>query len=826
MRRQIPLSRIDSSIAADWNLDSAAVEKRRDIFGKNDITETHANRWLELTINTIKDPMIWFLILTSILFAVLKNYQEAIILFAAIVPLVGMDAFLHWRTQVSTQNLKSHLASNAVVIRNGIESKVFAWEIVPGDLIVINSGMLIPADGVIVEGANLQVDEAVLTGESFPAQKQTLTALPAGLTEPSVDTKHWGFAGTRLLTGSALLRIVYTGKETLYGEIILSTLQTMQHRTPLQKAIAHLVFSLIIIATVICIILAVARYYQGFGIIDALLSAVILAVAALPDEFPVVFTIFLGIGIYRLAKKKALVRRAVSVENIGRITCICSDKTGTITEGCFRLVDYAPSEKFTSDDLLFTALSASRKDSGDLLDLAIIEAAEQKKIISQKPIATFPFTEDRKRETSIIRLNNNQIMAVTKGAPETIFSISTISPVAKKNYLDQIAKFAKAGYKILACAQCLIDQANTVIEPKHDYQFIGLLAFSDPPRKEAIEAVRQCQESKIHVLMITGDHPETARAVAKSIGLGGSEPSVILADTIKEHLKKNGDDYFRKIDVIARAVPSQKFEVVKALQNSGEIVAVTGDGVNDVPALKVSDVGIAMGERGTQSAREASDIILLDDNFGSIVNAISEGRQVFKNLNLSFKYLLMIHIPFVLSAALLPLFGYPLVFYPIHIVLIELIIHSTAILVFQDLPNEKKLAPVQRQKKIQFFSWKDKLEIISVGTFSTLLILLSFILTLHLAGNANEARALAFAILCFTSIAITIGLSGLRTWTSYSIIFSTFLLLLLTQFTFTAKFLYFEPLHLQDWIFVVLSSVVTLILTLVFRLKFIYKKHF
>ncbi len=814
MRRPIILSRIKSSIASDWSLDAIEVEKRRIQYGANDITEIHTNRWLELALNTIKDPMIWFLIITSILFLILKNYNQAIILFFAIIPLIGIDAFLHWRTQVSTQNLKSRLATFAIIIRNGIENKISIWEIVPGDLVVVSTGMIVPADGIIIAGKNIQIDESTLTGESFPAQKQLLSFLPDGLSDPAVESKHWGFAGTRLLTGTALLRIIYTGKETLYGEIILSALQTLQHRTPLQKAIDKLVFMLIIAATIFCIILAGARFYQGYGIIDALLTAAILAVAALPDEFPLVFTIFLGVGVYRLAKKKALVRRAVSVENIGRITCICSDKTGTITEGYFKLVQWFPTAPFTDRDLLHIARLASRNESGDLLDLAIIEETKQQKITTEKAIATFPFTEDRKRETALVSINTSRILAVTKGAPELILSISNISAAVKEIILKQIATLAATGYKILACAQSHIEKTTELAEPKNNYQFVGLLAFSDPPRKDAIEAVRHCRESKIHVLMITGDHPETARAIAKNIGLGKGEPKVMIAEDVKHYLQQNDGDYFRKIDVIARAIPLQKFDIVKALQSVGEIVAVTGDGVNDVPALKVSDISIAMGERGTQSAREAADIILLDDNFGTIVNAIAEGRQLFKNLSLSFKYLLMIHIPFVLSAAFIPLLGFPLLYYPIHIVLIELIIHPTALLVFQDLPKEGKLTPIQRHKKIQFFSWKDKLGILLVGTFSTALVILGFIFILHITKNVEHARALTFAILCFTSIAITIGLSSLRIWITRIIISAIIIILiLLMQFSFSAKFLYFTPLHIDDWIFIILSSLVTLLLT-------------
>ncbi len=809
MRRTLQLSRINTSLSTDWSLDDIQVETQQIQYGTNNIIETHRNRWLELIFDTAKDPMIWFLIATSLLFGFLKYYNQAVILFLAIIPLIGIDAFLHWRTQVSTQGLRSKLASNATVIRNGIETLIPAWQIVPSDLVVVTPGNFFPADGIIIAGKNLQVDESALTGEAFPASKQPLTQIPQGVLDPIVESNHWGFAGTRLLTGRALLRVAYTGQETIYGEIIASALQTSQERTPLQKAISKLVFAIIIAAVIFCMILALVRYYQGFGVIDAILSAATLAVAALPDEFPVVFTFFLGVGVYRLARKKALVRRAVSVENIGRITCICTDKTGTITEGRFQLARFIPAEQVQTVDLLYLATLASRLESGDPLDFAIYEKGQKENIKIPERKITFPFTEERKRETTIAVYDSNNHIVATKGAPETILALSILTDDERKKWLEHIKELASLGYKVIACAKKIIDKNHQDSEPENNYQFAGLLAFEDPPRKEVFEAVKNCQESRIHVLMITGDHPETAGSIAKQIGLGNGQPKVVLAEDIQTHL--NDKDYLLTIDVIARAIPSQKYDIVTALQSAGEIVAVTGDGVNDVPALKVGNIGIAMGERGTQSAREVADIILLDDNFDSIVNAIAEGRQLFKNLQLSFKYLLMIHIPFVFSAAIIPLLGYPLLYYPIHIVMIELVIHPTSILVFQDLPQKKKLEPVIRNVKIRFFTLQDWIKIMSIGIFTTCWVVFGFIWILHMNMSIEHARALSLAFLCFVSATLTLGLSEFKTWTARIIIFGTVAFsILLIQVNSISHFLNFRPLQTRDWLVVLLGSLITL----------------
>jgi Ca2+-transporting ATPase len=746
-----------------------------------------------------------------LLFALLKNYNQAIILLIATIPLIGMDAFLHWRTQVSTHSLKSSLAAQATVIRNGIEMQVAARELVPGDLVVVATGMSFPADGLIVAGKNLQVDESALTGESRPVKKEVLSEFQRGSTQPSVEGKYWGFAGTRILAGRALLRVVYTGSETLYGEIVTSAIHTTQERTPLQKAIARLVMILIFTASGLCFILAIVRYLQGFGLIDAILSAATLAVAALPDEFPVVFTFFLGVGVYRLAKKHALVQRAVSVENIGRISYICSDKTGTITEGRFQLVKLLAADNLNTEELLFIATAASRLESGDLIDIAIFNKPETALEIPQ-PLKTFPFTENRKRETSIIEIESQQYLVATKGAPEKILDICSLDAADKEKWLQKIEELAFGGYKVIACAHLLTQQLPDA-EPEFNYEFAGLLALTDPPRSGVANAINTCRANNIHVLMITGDHPETARAIAREVGLGNGNPHVVVAEDLAQQAMSADSEYFRKIDVIARAIPTQKLEIVNRLQSYGEIVAVTGDGVNDVPALKAADIGIAMGERGAQSAREAADIILLDDNFDSIVNAIAEGKQLFKNMQSSFKYLLLIHLPFVLSAAIIPLFGYPLLYLPIHIVFIELIIHPTSMLVFQDLPASNQIEPVRNLNDTRFFSNKDWKMITAAGLFTTGIVIATFFFVYQHNHDMDHARALVLAELGFISAALTLGLSGFRTRVARMIICMTLAFtVLLIEIPVISQLFAFTPLGLFEWLTVIAVSLITLIL--------------
>lgn len=759
MLRGLPLLRINHSLNADWTLDQTQVSIRQDQYGMNDILEHTRHPWLDILYETVLDPMIWFLVIASLLFFALNKTTSAFILLFAIIPIGGMDAFLHWRTQVSTQSLSSRLLAKARVIRDNREYVIPARELVPGDLIIVKSGEYFPADGIIIEAQNAQVDESSLTGESFPVAKKPLISTPYAIEEPLVDYQYWGLVGARLLTGEVRLRVVYTGKETLYGEIVLSVLHTKQVRTPLQLAVAQLVFFLIVIASIFCLLLAIIRYAQGFGLIDAFLSAATLAVVALPDEFPMTFTFFLGVGVFRLAKKHALVSRAVSVENIGRITTICTDKTGTLTEGQFQIAKLYPESTIAEIDLLQSAILASREDSADPLDIAIFSRSINK--LQLEKLNVFPFTEDRKRETAIYQ-SNNVLLAVTKGAPETILPMTNLTDAQLQHWYERVLTIAQDGYKVIAVARCELLESTAFVEPLQHYAFLGLIAFDDPPRPAVPEALRVCQQAGIHVVMITGDHPVTAKKIAQQIGLGGIEPTVVTAQAAERHIRTT--DWLKNIDVIARAIPSQKLAIVNALRDQGEIVAVTGDGVNDVPALRAADVGIAMGERGTQSAREAASIVLLDDNFESIVNAIREGKQLFRNLKLSFFYLLLVHIPYVISATLVPLLGFSLLYYPIHIVCIELFIHPTCILAFQHLPSDSMLTQQQNHKRdFRFFSSRDWRCIAMMGGIASLIVMLAYLSVLSYTQNEALARANAFLAVGINHLALTYGLTGLKT---------------------------------------------------------------
>jgi len=805
MRRALPSSRLPGGWLSDAGLASPEADARRQLHGGNDIVEAPPRALWDLAHDTARDPMLWFLAATSGLYASVGQRAEALTLLAAIVPLAGMDVYLHRRTRASTEGLQSRLAVTARVVRDGEARVVPARDVVVGDLAVVAAGEPFPADGIVVGGADLQVDESALTGEAYPVAKRP--PVPGSVRdgeEMFLDHEHWGFAGTRLLTGSARLRVAFTGGETVYGAIVRSARGGPQARTPLQQAVGSLVAGLVVAAAVLCLIMAWARFRQGHGWVDALVSAVTLATAAIPEEFPVVFTFFLGVGVYRLARRQALVRRAVSVENIGRVSCICSDKTGTITVGELRLTHILPPPDLTAQRLLFLASIASRGDSGDPLDTAILRETDGVRGLPVELLATFPFTEGRRRESAIVRDGDGTLIAASKGATETILAMCRLDEEERRAWTGRMAELAGEGHKVIACAWRPLDggvwAAGASEELTHGYRFAGLLAFEDPVREHVARAIGLCREARIHTIMVTGDHPLTARAVAREIGLGGDEPLVVCGDEIEARVARGAGATLREADVIARAAPAQKLALVRALQDAGEIVAVTGDGVNDVPALQAADVGIAMGERGTRSAREVAAIVLLDDNFRTIVRAIGEGRQLFRNLRASFLYLLVIHIPLVITAAFLPLAGYPLLYLPVHIVWLEMIIHPTALLVFQELPAGERLASVGTRGPRWFFSPRDWVAIAIAGGLITVFVVAGYLASLAEEGRMEHGRAVALATLTLASVTVTAVLTGVRTWTSRLVIAGTIAFsAALIHIPVIASLLHLRPLHPRDW---------------------------
>ena len=751
MKREVPPERKALLRAGDLEgITDSEAEALRARFGNNVIAEYQARSAGQLAADTARDPMLWFLLVTSLVFAGLGELSDAVVLLLALVPLIGMDFYLHRRTEASLKGLRSALATRAVVIRRSGQRAVAADELVAGDLVSITAGEAFPADGVIVAGDDLQADESSLTGEAYPVAKRPLSPGDSAPIE-----ENWVFAGTRLLTGAAHVRLLFTGRECLYGEIVAAATGTRDERTPLQLAVSRLVRLLLLVAIAICLLLAGIRLYQGHGLVDAFLSAAVLAVAAIPEEFPVALTFFLGVGAYRLAKSKALVRRAVAVENIGRVGVICSDKTGTITEGRLHLQELRGFGDTSPERLLELAAMAARETSHDPLDEAL-RAAVSRAPAGWTLVRTFPFTEARRKEVAVWE-GGSGTRCVAKGAPETIAGLCELSPAELGQFEETLAELSASGQKVIGCA--FRQGLRGDVEPSDGFTFAGLIGIADPVREGVRDAVTIAHGAGIRVVMVTGDHPRTAEAIAREAGLAAN-PAVMSGDELEQRIDAGERSFLCSLDVIARASPMQKAKLVEAMREDGTVTAVTGDGVNDVPALKAADIGIAMGLRGTQSAREVAAIVLMDDNFATIIKAVAEGRQLFANLSRSFAFLLIVHIPLVTTAAAIPLLDFPLLYLPIHIVVLELFIHPAAILGFQQKAGPAITQGVSRAGG--FFSRHQVAAICTSGLAVAIGVGWQFISALGEGASVGEARTLAFFVLLSALAATLAVLSGLK----------------------------------------------------------------
>ena len=806
MKKKISFKKIKSLPFPLAGLSSEEVDSQRKKFGDNEIVEVVGNPLKEIALETLKDPMIWFLCVIGFIFFWMGEKTDGIVLLSAILPLVLMDAFLHWRTEASTNALKGNLATETMVLRNNQRSLINSRDLVPGDLVLLKNNDILPSDGAFLETDSLLIDESALTGEAFPVYKKFFDVEKLGHHDKDdvwVEEESLGFAGTRVLSGKGEFLVLETGRHTDYAQIVQAVGAIPREKTPLQTEMSRLVNWLLWGAGGFCLFLAAIRMYQGKGLMDAFLSAATLAVAAIPEEFPVVFPFYLGIGVYRLAKKHVLVRRAVSVENIGRINRICTDKTGTITAGELKLTHVMGARGVEESAVLKCALNASNSQDYDPVDQAIVEVATSRHIVEDNKIQIFPFTEDKKRESAIVETSDGRF-AFVKGSPDSIFSMVQFLPSELEEWRDHTKNFAQGGHKVLACAWKKISgsEGSDPSGPSSDFIFSGLLAFEDPPRAEVIEAMRYCHSHNIKVTMITGDHPETARAIARQVELSDEFLNVISAEDHPEKFEEKWLEenplFLQNIHVVARCKPLQKLSIVMALKKSGELVAVTGDGVNDVPALKMADISIAMGKRGTRSAKEVSFMVLTDDNFSTIVNAVAEGRQLFVNLKKSFEYLILFHIPFVLTAAIIPLMGYPLLYLPIQIVWLELIIHPTALFAFQGQAKKSLV----NHADAQFFSRKEGQILFFLGFIFSGIIVYNYISGLTEINHPGHARGRVMAMLSLWSAFLVIILADLSSRVTQVIIVLTLgLSFCLIQIPKISALLHLSPIHLSDWVF-------------------------
>ncbi len=699
-------------------LSAANAKKRLLEFGLNELQKSAGVSAWTLLLGQLKNMLVIILILAVILSAVLGHTVEAITIGIIILFAVGLGFIQEFRAERAMEALKKMAAPMAKVMRDGKEVHIPALQVVPGDIIILVAGDRIPADARLIENVNMKTEEAALTGESLPAEKDDIP-MPGGVLNPG-DQRNMVFAGTAVTYGRGRAVVTATAMRTEFGKIATMLAGVEQEQTPLQKNLDKVGKTLAKAALVIVVIISAIGWFRGESLIDILLFGIALAVAVVPEALPAVVTVSLAIGVQRMVKRNALIRRLPAVETLGSVTIICTDKTGTLTkdEMTVRQVytagtlydvsgtGYAPQGEYTvggKESELSAALLETLKAGtlssdaklhkeevwdiiGDPTEGAIIVAAakaqlEKAHLDAKHPRkAELPFTSETKRMTTLHKHETGH-MSYTKGAPEMLVALCTrqwsesgespLDDAGRNTILNQAKLMAEQGMRVLAVARKGTDNLK---DAQHGLKFLGLFGMIDPPRPEAKKAIATCHKAGIRVLMITGDHPITAGAIAGELGiLGASGPQIVMNGAELENM--NDDELKKIIDdvaVFARVSPAHKLRVVTVLQEQGHIAAMTGDGVNDAPALKKADIGVAMGITGTDVSKEAAAMTLTDDNFASIVAAVEEGRAIFGNIKKYLMYLLSANIGEIGIMTGATLLGWPLPLSAVQILYINL----------------------------------------------------------------------------------------------------------------------------------------------------------
>jgi Ca2+-transporting ATPase len=813
---------------SEKGLNPEDAEKRLEEYGKNELKEKEKASVFRLFLSQFKSILIFILILASIVSAFLgEAIDAAVILFTVF--LAGMLGFVQeYRAEKAIELLKSLTSPEANVVRNGPEKKIPSSDLVPGDVILLQTGDRIPADARVIEEFNLKVDESSLTGESVPVQKVT-SALPAAT--PKADRKNMVYAGTAVAYGRGKAVITATGMKTSFGELagLLGTIE--RSRTPLQESLDKFGRWIGAATIVIVAFVTVLGILLGFPPLDMFLWGVALAVAAIPEALPAVVTVGLGLGVRRMVKRNALVRKLPSVETLGATNVICSDKTGTLTQNKMTVekiyvngkfitatgVGYNPEGIFLKENpedegsengnmevsndthlrvlLLGAALcndsnlyyeEDSWKIKGDPTEAALVVAAakagfEKSEVDRKYPrLAEIPFSSESKRMITFNRLEDGldsfldyKLVAFSKGAPEVVLGsctqiyldgeIKALIPEHEQEISEQVKELADQSLRVMAFSFRPFDEnlspeqvSSGEIPPEkieENMVFSGLTGMRDPPREEVRAAIKTCEDAGIKTVMITGDHRITAAAIAREIGILKEKDLTLTGSELDGLEEREFDDNVERVSVYARVYPAHKLRVVEALKKKGYIVAMTGDGVNDAPALKAADMGIAMGITGTDVSKEASSMILTDDNFASIVSAVEEGRNIFKNIKNFITYGLTCHIGEVLIVLIAILGWQILPLMAVQILWINLITDGLPPMALSVEPPDRGLMK-QKPRNVEegIITRREILAGLGIGSLITVQALLVLVWALESGFSLSKLQTMVFTLVVFSEM--------------------------------------------------------------------------
>lgn len=763
-------------------------------YGKNILVEESEIRFLGILREEITEPMILLLIAVGVLYSILGSLTDALTIIVIIVILVLAEVWNEYRAKRSISALRQLAPPTALVLRNGQLVEMQTAFLVPGDILLLKVGQRVPADARLLEAYGLEVDESSLTGESFPAAKDATVVLPSDTR--ITDQTNMLFTGTVITRGRAKAAVTSTGVNSELGRIAGIIKAAKEPQTALQLAMKQLSKTLVWVALFFAILIPVLSYVRGLqpspG--EAILYGLSLAFVVIPEELPIIITMVLGVGSYALSRKGAIVKRLRAAETLGTVTVIATDKTGTITENKMQVEHFyfdgtvRSSSEFKENEkaALRTAFLASDAIH-DLTPAAVLgnpmaQAIQQR--LKQDTVDIQALSRDwvlkdelsfdvkRKLATYVYQYGSSQI-ALSSGAPEKILENSSrillrgeetpLNDALRSEVMVVLAQMAHSGERLLAFGYHRLptDSAYNEESLERDIVFVGIIGFIDPPRKEVKGAIQTCQEAGIKVIMITGDHPETARTIASQVGIDST--NVLTGGEIGKMTDADLKEALKRTYVFARVTPEDKLRLVRLLKENGEVVAVTGDGINDAPALKEAHIGIAMGTRGTDVAKEAASMILTDDNFATIETAVKEGRKLFGNLRKGIRYYLACKVALV-SIFLTPIIlGIPLPFAPIQIIVLELFMDLAASATFVAEPEETgsmQKPPINPKEK---FLNKPMLRSLFLGAFSLFIaVTATFLLAYYTTTDIKYARTIAFATWMFGHIFLALNFRSER----------------------------------------------------------------
>ncbi|EOU1117226.1 calcium-transporting P-type ATPase, PMR1-type [Clostridium perfringens] len=844
-------------------LSSTEALRRLEKYGKNKLETKKKKTLFKQFLSQLKDVMIYILIIAAMISAFLGEISDALIILLVIIINAVIGVIQESKAEKALDALKELSTPKALVKRDGSLKEILSEDIVPGDIVIIDAGRYIPGDLRLIDTANLKIEESAFTGESVPSEKDAFFLPDKEI--PIGDQNNMAFMSTLATYGRGVGVVVGTGMNTEIGKIAKMIEQEENDETPLQKKLSELGKILGFLAVGICILIFIISFFQGRDLLEMFLTSISLAVAAIPEGLPAIVAIVLALGVQRMVKKNAIIRKLPAVETLGSVSIICSDKTGTLTQNKMTVTtvytndSYIKESDFNLNDneskllvdcmvLCNDATYSEKSQTGDSTEIALLESPFKLNILKEKlekefkRIDEIPFDSDRKLMTTVNLVDDKKARVFTKGALDSILSICNkisvngklldFSKEYKAKVLENSNIMSDKALRVLAFAYKDISKENIVLDSlEKDLVFIGMVGMIDPPRLEVKDSIKLCKSAGITPVMITGDHKNTAFAIANELGIAEDISQAITGHEIDKFKEEEFNEKIINYRVFARVSPEHKVKIVKAFKSHGNIVSMTGDGVNDAPSLKAADIGVAMGITGTDVSKGASDMILTDDNFSTIVSAVEEGRKIYLNIKKSIVFLLSCNLGEILTLFTAILLNWNSPLQPIHILWVNLITDSfPALALGVDKTKEDVMNNPPRNPKESIFIKSDKIQLIINGVLIGGITLFAFKLGERLyADSLIHAQTMAFVVLSVSQLFLSLSLRSntksafslgifSNKYLVYSILLGIFLQVIIISISFIANIFKVTPLLLYDWIVVILVSLIPFAINQILKL--------